>query len=268
MNPEVSGIPESVDYWRTFLTDGHSREHRLRTALRLLPRDPRCRLCAAPFAGVGGPLMRLVGKRRSDRNPNWCTSCFDFLSTHHGGAEIQCTMLFADVRGSTALAERSSPTEFHHLMDRFYTVAAAQVFENDEIVDKFVGDELVAMFFPLLSGDRHASVAVDAARGILTATGHDEPDGPWVPVGAGVHTGMAWVGAVGSGSRTELTALGDAVNIAARLASAAGAGEVLVSTPAMSAAGLPPSPESRELELRGKSAPIGVGVLHVGPRAQ
>jgi adenylate cyclase len=208
--------------------------------------------------------MRLMGKRKSDKNPNWCSSCFNFMSTHHGGAEIECTMLFADVRGSTALAERMSPTDFRHLMDRFYTVATDEVVDNDGIVDKFVGDELVAMFFPLLSGDRHASRAVDAARGILAGTGHGDASGPWVPVGAGIHTGPAWVGAVGSGSRTELTALGDAVNTAARLSAAAGVGEVLVSGTSASAAGLSLDLEQRKLELKGKSTLIDVAVLHIG----
>jgi adenylate cyclase len=184
------------------------------------------------------------------------------MSTHHGGAEIECTMLFADVRGSTALAERMSPTDFRQLMDRFYNAATDEVVDNDGIVDKFVGDELVAMFFPLLSGERHASRAIDAARAILAATGHGDSGGPWVPVGAGVHTGPAWVGAVGSGTRTEFTALGDAVNIAARLSAAAGVGEVLVSREAASAVGLPSNLEHRTLELKGKSTPIDVAVLH------
>ncbi len=256
-------IPESVEYWREFLTGGDPRERRQRRAFKLLPGGPRCQLCAAPFAGAGAPLMRLMGKRKSNRSATWCSSCFDFMSTHHGGAEIECTLLFADVRDSTALAERISPTDFRQLLDRFYTVAADQVFEHDGIVDKFVGDEVVAMFVPLLSGERHASRAVDAAKALLSATGHNERKGPWIPLGAGVHTGRAWVGAVGSGTRTELTALGDAVNTAARLASAAGVGEILVSTPTASAADLPADLEHRELELKGKSDRVGVSVLRV-----
>ncbi len=256
-------IPESVDYWRDYLTGGDPRERRLRTILKHIPSDPRCRLCAAPFAGPGAALTQLIGKRKSDMSPQWCSTCFDFMSTHHGGAEIECTMLFADVRDSTALAEQVSPTEFRRLMDRFYTVAADQVFEHDGLVDKFVGDELVAMFVPLLSGERHASRAVDAARALLAATGHNKPEGPWIPLGAGVHTGLAWVGAVGSGTRTDLTALGDAVNTAARLASAAGVGEILVSTPTASAAYLPADLEHRELELKGKSDRVGVSVVRV-----
>jgi len=268
MSSEEPPIPESLDYWREYLTKGDPREHRQRTVLRHLPSDPRCRLCAAPFAGPGARVVRLFGKRRSDMNPNWCTSCFGFMSTHHGGAEIDCTMLFADVRGSTALAERMSPTEFRQVMDRFYTVAAEQVFDNDGMVDKFVGDELVAMFLPLLAGEMHTSKAVDTARAILKATGHEDRAGPWVPVGSGVHTGQAWVGAVGSSSRTELTALGDAVNTAARLASAAGVGEILISAATASKAGVPSGLENRELELKGKSSPVSVVVLRVVPRAE
>ena len=122
-----------------------------------------------------------------------------------------------------------------------------------------VCDELVAMFVPLLAGERHAARAVDAARALLVATGH--PAAPWVPIGAGVHTGLAWIGAVGEGAHTEITALGDGVNTTARLASVAQAGEILVTDSAAGAAGLDPALERRSLELKGKESPTDVVVL-------
>jgi adenylate cyclase len=253
------------EFWRDFLSGGHSRERVGRMFFKLIPHAPRCRLCAAPFAGAGAPVMRLIGKRPSDQNPNWCASCFTFMSRHHGGAEIEVTMLFADVRGSTTLAEGMPSADFRRLMDRFYDTAATVIFDNDGIVDKFVGDELVAMFFPLLSGERHAARGIDAARALLEATRHTDPNGPWVPLGAGVHTGLAWVGAVGSETHTELTAVGDAVNTAARLASAAAAGEILVTADAATAAGLESDLERRPLELRGKKQLTEVVTIRVSP---
>ena len=258
---------DNEEFWRDFLSGGHSKERAGRWVFKLIPHEPRCRLCAAPFAGVGAPLMRLVGKRPSDKNPNWCSSCFTFMSRHHGGAEIEATLLFADVRGSTTLAESMPSADFRRLMDRFYDTAASVVFDHDGIVDKFVGDELVSMFFPLLTGERHAARGVEAARALLSTTGHDEPSGPWVPLGAGVHTGTAWVGAVGTGTHTELTAVGDAVNTTARLAAAAAAGEILVTTDAATAAGLDSSLERRRLELKGKQESTDVVALRVGPAA-
>jgi adenylate cyclase len=119
------------------------------------------------------------------------------------------------------------------------------------------------MFFPLLSGERHAARGIDAARALLQAAGQTDLGGPWVPLGAGVHTGMAWVGAVGEGTHATLTALGDAVNITARLASAAAAGEILVTTDAAAAAGLDSNLERRPLELRGKQQTTDVVALTV-----
>ena len=101
------------------------------------------------------------------------------------------------------------------------------------------------------------------ARALLEATGHADPAGPWVPLGAGVHTGTAWVGAVGAGTAATMTALGDAVNTAARLASAATAGEILVTDDAATAAGLDPDLEHRPLELKGKQEPVEVVTLTV-----
>jgi adenylate cyclase len=161
-------------------------------------------------------------------------------------------MLFADIRGSTTLAESMPSADFRELMDRFYDAAATVVFNHDGFVDKFVGDELVAMSFPLVSGERHAARAVEATRELLRATGHADPGGPCIPLGAGVHAGLAWVGAVGTRTRTELTALGDAVNTAARLAAAAAAGEILVSAETATAAGLDSTLARKRLELRGK----------------
>ncbi len=251
------------EYWRDYLTRGDGNERRLRRLFKLIPQEPRCMLCAAPFAGVGAPLMRLIGKRPARQQPNMCTTCFDFMSHHHGGAEIECSFLFADIRGSTTIAEGMTPTAFRVLLDRFYGAAAKVVFEHDGSVDKFVGDELVAMFPPLMSGERHAAHAVEAAQALLRATGHAEAGGPWVPLGAGVHTGVAWVGAVGDESHVELTALGDTVNTTARLASAAGVGEILVTTVTAEAADLRPADERRSLDLKGKALPTEVIVLRV-----
>lgn len=259
--------PPSHDeaFWRDYLTRGSSLEHYGRVVFRRVPSEPRCRICAAPFAGIGGPLMRLIGKYPSTANPRMCNSCFAFLSRHHGGAEVDGSMLFADIRGSTTLAESMSPREYHETLERFYAVALQAVFDHDGAVDKFVGDELVAMFFPLLSGERHAAGAVEAARALLRATGHDDPGGPWIPVGAGVNSGRIWFGAVGDGSHTELTAVGDRVNVTARLASEAQAGEILVTAEAAAAAGLDPSLPRRTLELKGKLEATEVVTLRVGP---
>jgi adenylate cyclase len=209
--------------------------------------------------------MRLIGKRPSDMNPTMCNSCFTFVTRHHGGAEVEVTFLFADVRGSTKLAETMPLASYRELMDRFYSVATQVVFDHDGYVDKFVGDELVALFFPLLSGERHVALGVEAAQALLRATGHADPGGPWLPLGAGVHTGLAWFGAVGQGQRTELTALGDTVNTTARLASVARAGEVLVTAETAARADLNAQLERRSLELKGKEQATEAVTLKVGP---
>jgi len=219
-------------------------------------------MCSAPFKGPGSVVARRMGRRPWAKNPHYCSMCFQMMEHQHGGAEIDCTLLFADVRGSTALAETMRPTEFRALLNRFYDAAAEVLHEHDAILDKFVGDEVVAIFIPALSGDRHAVRAVMAGQALLRATGHGGSDSPWLPIGIGIHSGIAYVGAVGEGPSTTMTALGDTVNVAARLASAAHAGELLVSDEAARTAELDVGgSEHRDLELKGKSGRVPVVVL-------
>ena len=261
--------PPSGDeaFWREYLTRGDAMERRARRVLKFLPHGPRCKLCAAPFAGPTAPVMRAMGKRPAFKNPSVCSACFDFIEQHHGGAVIDGSYLFADIRGSTSIAEGMAAADFRALIDRFYKVASQVVFDHDGGVDKFVGDEIVAFYFPLMSGPRYAAAAVTTATALLHATGHDDAGGPWVPVGVGVATGPAWVGAVGDERHTDLTALGDNVNIAARLGAAARAGEVLLTVETALAAGVDPALERRSLDLKGKSTATEVVSLQVGPAA-
>jgi adenylate cyclase len=255
-------------FWHRYLTVGDPRELALRRLFAHLPSSPRCKACAAPFGSFGGPMMRLIGKGPSTINPRLCDACFNYMRSHRGGAEITCSLMFADVRGSTSLAEGMSATEFRALMARFYRVATNAVFDNDGSVDKFVGDEVMAMFFPLASGDGHPAKAVAAARQLLEATGHQDPGGPWLPMGAGVHTGRAWVGALGDEVHVELTAVGDAVNVTARLASVAAAGEILVSAETARAANLEDEAGRRTVELKGRAEPVEVISIPVGPGSE
>jgi adenylate cyclase len=256
---------DNEEFWRDFLMNGDPNERRNRRIYRHIPSNPRCKLCAAPFSGVGRPIMRVLGKQPADNNPNLCGACFTFISKNHGGAEIPMSMMFADVRGSTTMAEKMSSAEYQRLMGRFYDAAAKAIFDNDGFLDKFVGDEVIALFAPLLAGEQHPRRAVDGARALLAGTGHGSSEGPWLQIGAGVHTGMAWMGAIGEGNHTTLTALGDAMNVAARLASLAKAGEILVTVDAMRAAGLDAaSLPHQQLELKGKEQRTEVVSLQTG----
>ncbi len=260
--PGATPDPESV--WRGILLGTDPRYRRNHTLMRRFPGNPRCHFCSAPFGGLGAPVARLMGRRPWPKNPRYCQTCFMLMEHQRGGAEVDCSLLFADVRGSTALAERISPGEFRAAMERFYETAARVLFAHDAILDKFVGDEVVAIFIPALSGELHSARAVATGRALLAATGHGEPDGPWLPLGMGVHTGIAYVGAVGDALNTGISALGDVVNVAARLASAAGPGELLVSETAARAAGLDSTGlERRDLDLKGKTDRVPVVVLGV-----
>lgn len=257
--------PSLEQEWYKLLTEGESINRHLYHFFGWLPTDPRCKLCAAPFKGWGGALMRLIGRDQSKYNPRFCVPCEKF--EHPGGAEIVLTMLFADVRGSTALAEQMSPREFHQLINRFYTVATHVLIQTDALVDRLIGDEAIGLYIPGFAGAEHPRRAIEAAQEILRQTGHGDAKGPWLPVGIGVHTGPAYVGVVGDeDSPADFTALGDSVNITARLASEAAPGEVLISDATYTAAKLNlGSLEARQMELKGKSEPIAVHVWRLTP---
>lgn len=256
--------PTVEEQWYKMLTEGESINRHLYHFYGWLPSDPRCKLCAAPFKGIGGALMRLIGRDQSKYNPRFCIPCEKF--EHPGGAEIVLTMLFADIRGSTTLAEQMSAREFSQLINRFYTVATHVMVQTDALVDRLMGDEAIGLYIPAFAGPGHPRKAVEAAQELLRQTGHRDPGGPWLPVGIGVHTGRAYVGVVGGeDSPMDFTALGDHVNITARLASQAGPGEILISQAAYTAAQVDLGAlERRQMELKGKSEPIEVHVFRAG----
>lgn len=255
--------PTLEEQWYKMLTEGEPIHRHLYHLYGLLPSDPRYKMCAAPFKGWGGFIMHLMGRDQSKYNPRFCQPCEKF--DHPGGAEIPLTMLFADVRGSTQLAEIMSARDFSQLINRFYTVATHVLIQTDALVDRLMGDEAIGLYIPGFAGPDHPRRAIEAAQELLKLTGHRDPKGPWLPVGIGVHTGHAYVGVVGGeDSPADFTALGDNVNITARLASEAGPGEILISKASYSAANLKRRDlERRQMELKGKSEPVGVRVLRI-----
>jgi adenylate cyclase len=247
--------PTVEEMWERMLTGNYPRLHKMRRVWGAFPSPPRCKLCNAPFRGPGGVVMRAIGYGSSPLNRRLCNWCIRGISKRPGGAEVEISVLFADVRGSTAIAERLSPEEYSRLIARFYGTAAEAIDEWDGIVDKFVGDGAVALFIPSFTENRHAASAIATARSLLEQTGGED-----IPLGVGVHTGTSFVGAVGEGDVKDFTALGDTVNTASRLTSLAGAGEVLISV-AAAAGGLDTARlERRTLELRGREQSVDAWV--------
>jgi adenylate cyclase len=239
------------ELWRKTLSQGHLGLSVLRRAMRLLPGSPRCKICNNPFGGFGGHLCRAIGFGPSRKSPTVCATCCEKMPP--GGAEIEIAVLFADVRGSTALAERLGPSAYADTLKRY-----------DATVDKLIGDEVMAFFVPGFAGPGFKGAAVEAGRALLRGLGYGSGRPPWLQVGIGVDAGVAYVGNVGSEGYVDFTALGDPVNIAAGLQAQAGTGELLVSPAAYGpVADRYPRCETRTIAVKGKTAPIEVRAIPV-----
>lgn len=252
------------EWWRGVLTgvDPALPARTLRNIFRLIPNGPRCKFCNGPYHGIGGAIFRMMGKGPSSLTPQLCNQCYGLTSQHIGESEIELTMLFADVRGSTPLAESMSPMAYSKLISRFFEVANRVFIRSDALLNRLVGDQVIGLYVPGFAGPNHRGKAIQAAQELLRETGHESANGPWLPIGAGVHTGVAFLGSVGSNENAvDIAVLGDAPNVAARLSSSAATGEILISDNAYVRDMKLEKLEKRQLTLKGKSQPINVYVM-------
>ncbi|HKP91011.1 MAG TPA: adenylate/guanylate cyclase domain-containing protein [Thermoleophilaceae bacterium] len=215
--------PSDVDFFKAM--EKHMAR-RFVWVMRHLPSEPRCRLCRAPYGGVGGRVMRRLGYAPSRKNPDLCNTCFEKAPL--GGVEMEIGVLFADVRGFTSLAEDMEPSAVAELLNRFYE-SATRVLSRSAVIDKLVGDEVMAVYLPQFLSDALEADMLRDATDLLEAAGYGSGGEPWLPLGVGLDVGRAYVGNVGSGEVKDFTALGDVVNTAARLQSSAEAGQVVLS---------------------------------------
>jgi adenylate cyclase len=164
------------------------------------------------------------------------------------------------VRGSTALGENAVAGEFAALLNRFYLVATRTLVRYDAVIDKLIGDEVMAFFVLGVTGRQYRHKAVLAGMDLLRAAGYGTPNGPWLELGVAVNAGRAYVGNVGD-AVVDFTALGDPVNVAARMQQLAAGGELLVADDVDDE--LVPSAPRRKLALGGREQPVGVFALTV-----
>ncbi len=206
--------------------------------------------------------MGRVGFAPSRKNPRLCSQCFE--KAPMGGVEMDVGILFADVRGFTSLAEHQAPDAVAALLNRFYATAV-DVLCPHAIIDKLVGDQVMALYLPGVFPGVPAQHMVADARRLLVASGYEEKR-PWVELGIGLDFGSAFVGNVGSGGVKDFTAIGDVVNTAARLQAAAASGEIVMSSRVHHRAGdQARGVETRELALKGKSQPEVAMVSRLDP---
>ena len=169
-------------------------------------------------------------------------------------------MLFADCRGFTTLMHARGPEAVKPLIDAFFRKCSEVVISQDGIVDPFLGDAALAFFNAPIRHEDHVARAVTVATqiqlGVLRVGAVAGEEGP-LEVGIGISTGLAFTGTVGSNDCKDYTAIGDVVNIAARLQGHAEPGEVLVTEEVYKAVGRAfPNARERLVELKGIPKPV------------
>jgi adenylate cyclase len=167
------------------------------------------------------------------------------------------SVLFADVRGYTSIAEKLSSVEATAFLQRFYEAASKALLAHEAVLGQIAGDEVMAFFVPGLAGNGYRSKAVAGARALLEAVGYGSREGAWLTAGVGICSGEQFMGNVGGGGFKDFTALGDVTNTAARFQAQAEGGEIgLCAMTYEAVADLYPNAEKRALQLKGKREPV------------
>jgi adenylate cyclase len=182
-----------------------------------------------------------------------------------GGVNQNITVLFADVRGFTRLAEHAPPEQVVQLLNYYFSAMSDIIFAHNGTLDKYIGDGLMALFgAPTTTPDDAVNavvVAIEMQHRIQKLNEDFRAAGlPEVSIGVGLHTGEATVGYIGSERRTEYTAIGDTVNLASRLESNALGGQILLSEATASALpqGQFPLREHAALTVKNRAQPVQV----------
>jgi adenylate cyclase len=259
------GQPLTSQDWQAYFEFSTVRSTRaVHRVMRSLPSSPRCGMCGAPFAGIGSRFVRPLGFRPSRKNPNLCATCVELAPP--GGITTEVGVMFADLRGFTTRSESITPKEATALLRRLYAVAEDVLFP-EALIDKLIGDEVMALYLPIfVAGSSFhpddaarrtvARVMVNHARRLLEGLGYGSPDGPALDLGIGLDYGEAFVGNIGGGAAvSDFTAIGDVVNTAARLQSHASSGEVLMTQRLARFLDEPAGPVE-QLSVKGKREPV------------
>lgn len=221
----------------------------------LVPSPWRCKFCNAPFRGPYAGTFRRLGYTPSRKNPNICARCIE--RAPEGGAIVPMSVLFADVRGYTSIAEKLSSVEATAFLQRFYEAASRALLAHEAVLGQIAGDEVMAFFVPGLAGNGYRRKAVAGARALLEAVGYGQAGGTWLTVGVGICSGEQFMGNVGGGGFKDFTALGDVTNTAARLQALAEGGEIgLCQMTYEAVADEYPDAEGRAVQLKGKGLPV------------
>ena len=218
---------------------------------------------------IRGPLsipFKLLGIKISRMNPNLCNICETMFTKVKRKKQliIPATIFFADLRGYTNLSQGTDSQEVVGMLHEFYDECAAAVWERDGIVNKFIGDAVLAIFnFPIMRED-HVRQAVFAATELQRKCAEKQKlrvmDGEGKPcpvgVGVGIHTGLASIGEVGTAYK-DFTIIGTVVNLASRVQGEAKSGEIVVTEEVYGQVeDLFPASESRRVQLKGIETPV------------
>lgn len=185
-------------------------------------------------------------------------------ATRLGGDKREVTVLFSDIRGFTALSEKMPPSEMAKLLTEYFTEMVDCVFRNEGTLDKFIGDAVMAQWGAPIGSKEDPDKAMQAAMEMMDELGKLnakwlEEGRPALQIGIGINHGEAFAGNIGSERRLEYTVIGDTVNTASRLCSAAGGGEILISDELRRVLSkVPKLVECPPMELKNKSQPVKV----------
>lgn len=219
-----------------------------------------------PLRGIPSLPFRAVGLKPSRMNPNMCTFCELAFTTimRARNVDIDASVMFADLRGYTSLTETLQPETMSELLDTFYDACGNAIWAHDGLLNKTIGDAVMAVFnFPVKHPD-HAARAIAAARLLQEdcrarfaefARTHALDEGS-LGVGIGIDSGTMKFGEFGRSHR-DLTAIGTVVNIAARAQSAAAPGAILVTQRVHDRTSeLAWTDDGRDYTLKGFEAPV------------